>query len=290
MSKSNISYPYPVLSSFNDDIVPSLDQSDFSAEIEVIDKGDYKVSFNLTLTDTCINRLIDNDYAEYAVEVDCVSTMYRKCIKQDNGTYEIILPHDYVSGRVVFKPFVIAKKEMDYKNENFHPDYGGNSFSIACGDVLVVFDYFDYDFSINYEKLRAFTSIMHIRKAQEDNQKEIRYFSNEDKIVIELPADKFDHYQQFKNDTRYTAAIHASLAQNALLSILLQEDSWEQDDLNPLWKRTIIYRVNHDNNLLISERKANLYDKEDLVQLAYLLLGDPINRMFNDFISSISED
>lgn len=290
MSKSNISYPYPVLSSFNDDIVPSLDQSAFYAEIEVINKNDYKVSFNLALTDSCINRLIDNGYAEYAVEVDCVSTMYRKCIKQDSGTYEIILPHGCVSGRVVFKPFVIAKKEMDYKNENFHPDYGGNSFPIVCGDVLVVFDHFDYDFSINYEKLRAFTSIMHIRKAQDDNQKEIRYFSNEDKIVIELPANKFSHYQQFKNDTRYTAAIHASLAQNALLSILLQEDSWEQDDLNPLWKRTIIYRVNHDSDLLISGRKANLYDKEDLVQLAYLLLGDPIDRMFNDFISSISED
>lgn len=290
MSRSNISYPYPVLSSFNDDIVPALDQSDFSAEIEVINNGDYKVSFKLNLADSCILQLIAEGYAEYAVEVDCVSTLLRKCIKQDNGNYEIVLPHDSVSGRVVFNPFVIAKKGFDYKNDNFHPDYGGNSFPIVCGDVLVVFDYFDYDFSIDYEKLRAFTSIMHIRKAEDVNQKEIRYFSNEDKIVIELPDDKFNYYQQFKNDTRYTAAIHASLAQNALLSILLQEESWEQDDQNPLWKRTIIYRVNHDDSLLISGRRVDLYDKEDLVQLAYLLLGDPIDRMFNDFKSSISED
>ena len=289
MSRSNISYPYPVLSSFNDDIVPALDQSGFSAAIEVIN-DDYKVSFKLNITDGCILRLIDAGFAEYVVEVDCASTMYRRCIKQDNGNFEIALPHDGVSGRVVFNPFVIAKKEFDYRNDNFHPDYGGSSFPIACGDVLVVFDYFDYDFSIDYEKLRAFTSIMHIRKAEDCNQKEIRYFSNEDKIVIELPVDKFNYYQQFKNDTRYTAAIHASLAQNALLSILLQEESWEQDDLNPLWKRTIIYRVNHDDTLLISGRRVDLSDKEDLVQLAYLLLGDPIDRMFNDFKSSISED
>lgn len=290
MSRNNISYPYPVLSSFNDDILPALDQRDFSAEIEVTDNKDYKVSFKLNLTDSCIKRLIETDYAEYAVEVDCASTLFRRCKAQDNGNYEIILPHDWISGRVVFKPFVIAKKAFDYKNENFHPDYGDNSFPVTCGDVLVLFDDFDYDFAINYENLRALTSIMHIRKAEDSKQKETRYFSNEDKIVIELPVDKFSNYQQFKNDTRYTAAIHASLAQNALLSILLQEESWEQDDLNPLWKRTIIYRVNHDKNLMISGRRANLYDKEDLVQIAYLLLGDPIERMFNDFKSSVSED
>ena len=67
MSRSNISYPYPVLSSFNDDIVPALDQSDFSAEIEVINNGDYKVSFKLNLTDSCILQLIAKGYAEYAV-------------------------------------------------------------------------------------------------------------------------------------------------------------------------------------------------------------------------------
>lgn len=290
MSRSNISYPYPVLSSFNDDIVPMLDQSEFFAEIEVMNNGDYKVSFNLSIIDRCINNLILQGDAEFAVEVDCVSTLFRRCIKQDNGKYEIILPHDAVSGRVVFNPFVIAKNDFDYKNENFHPDYGVNSFPIERGDVLVVFDNFEYDFSIDYEKLRAFTSIMHIRKAANEEQQEIRYFSNEDKIVIELPVDKFISYQQFKNDTRYTAAIHASLAQNALLSVLLQEESWEPDDLNPLWKRTIIYRVNHDNTLLISGRKVDLYEKEDLVQLAYLLLGDPVNRMFDDFKLSISED
>jgi hypothetical protein len=290
MSRNNISYPYPVLSSFNDDIEPALDQSDFSAEIEVTSNGDYKVSFKLNLTDPCIKSLIETDYAEYAVEIDCSSTLYRRCKPQNDGNYEIILPHDCISGRVVFKPFVIAKKAFEYKNENFHPDYGDNSFPVTEGDVLVVFDDFDYDFSIDYEKLRAFTSIMHIRKAEDSNQKETRYFSGEDKIVIELPEEKFNFYQQFKNDTRYTAAIHASLAQNALLSVLLQEESWEPDETNQLWKRTIIYRVNHDNTLLISGRRANLSDKEDLVQLAHLLLGDPVERMFNDFKSSISED
>lgn len=290
MSRSNISYPYPVLSAFNDDIVPALDQSDFSAELEVANNGDYKVSFKLSFSNTCISRLIEEGYAEYAVEVDCASTLFRRCIKQDNGNYEIILPHNSVSGRVVFKPFVIAKKEIDYKNENFHPDYGENSFPISCGDVLVVFNDFDYDFSINYEQLRAFTSIMHIRKAESESQTEIRYFTDTEKIVIELPVDKFNSYQQFKNDTRYTAAIHASLAQNALLSILLQEENWEVDDHTPLWKRTIVYRVNHDDTLQISGRRINLSEKEELVQLAYLILGDPIARMFNDFKSCISED
>lgn len=291
MSRSNISYPYPVLSYFNDDIVPALDPNDFSADIEVINDGDYKVSFKLNLNDSCINRLIEDGCAEYAVEVDCVSTMFRKCIKQDNGKYEIILPHDAVSGRVVFNPFVIAKQEIDYKNENFHPDYGDNSFPVSCGDVLVIFGEFEYNFSINYENLRAFTSIMHIRKAEDDNQKDIRYFSDEDKIVIELPTDKFNYYQEFKEDPMYTAAIHASLVQNALLSVLLQEESWEQDESNKLWKNTIIYRANHDDSLLISGKRIDFTDKEQLVQLAHLLLGDPIDRMFNDFKSRIdSED
>lgn len=289
MSRSNISYPYPVLSYLNDDIVPALDISDFSADIEVTSNGDHKVSFKLKLTDSCINRLIEEGRAEYAVEVDCASTMFRECIKQDNGNYEIILPHDRVSGRVVFNPFVIAKEEFEYKNENFHPDYEGNSFPVLRGDVLVVFGDFEYDFSINYEQLRAVTTIMHIRKAEDDKQKEIKYFSDEDKIVIVLPVEKFEYYQEFKEDPRHTAAIHASLVQNALLSVLLQETEWNpQDENNKLWKRTIMYRANHDDSLLISGKKIDFSDKEQLVQLAHLLLGDPIDRMFNDFKSSIT--
>lgn len=289
MSRSNISYPYPVLSHLNDDIVPALDISDFSADIEVTSNGDHKVSFKLKLTDSCINRLIEEGRAEYAVEVDCASTMFRECLKQDNGNYEIILPHDRVSGRVVFNPFVIAKEEFEYKNENFHPDYGGNSFPVLRGDALVVFGDFEYDFSINYEQLRAVTTIMHIRKAEDDKQKEIRYFSDEDKIVIVLPVEKFEYYQEFKEDPRHTAAIHASLVQNALLSVLLQETEWNpQDENNKLWKRTIMYRANHDDSLLISGKKIDFSDKEQLVQLAHLLLGDPIDRMFNDFKSSIT--
>ena len=218
--------------------------------------------------------------------MDCPSTHYRRCLKGRSEKFEIKLPSKEVAGKVNFQPYLIAKEDFEYYNEGFHEDYDNESFDIELGDVLAIFNPFSYDFSINYSELRAYSSIMTVRKAQSESVKEIRYIADEDKIVVELPIEKYDQYLQFKNDPNYIPIIHASIVQNALLAVLLQED-WSQNTDDLLWKRTIRYRVEHEEGL---KKYKDFSDKENLIMLSHKLLGDPIQRMFDTITLCTNSD
>ncbi len=280
MSQNNLAYPYPVLTAYSDDVQPALVAQNVQVgEMQVIN-NDYVLPLTLILEDQQLLQLIAEEKAEYMFDVNCPASLYRRCINSKHNEVDIVFPFKRVSGVAKIRPYVIAKTAFTYQNPAFHPDYGNESFEIEEGDVLAIFNVVTYDFEINYNQLKAFSSIMFIRKADDENEKDIRYLMDEPKIVIILPVDKFAKYQQFKADPQYTNAVHASLAQNALLAVLMQTSWTDEDPQEPLWKRTIRYRVTHEEELIPYN---DLTNQENLVIIAQKLLGDPIQRMFEDF-------
>lgn len=280
MSQNNLAYPYPVLTAYSDDVQPALVAQNVQVgEMQVIN-NDYVLPLTLILEDPKLLQLIAEGKAEYMFDVNCPASLYRRCINSKHNEVDIVFPFKRVSGVAKIRPYVIAKTAFTYQNPAFHPDYGNESFEIEEGDVLAIFNVVTYDFEINYNQLKAFSSIMFIRKADDENEKDIRYLMDEPKIVIILPVDKFAKYQQFKADPQYTNAVHASLAQNALLAVLMQTSWTDEDPQEPLWKRTIRYRVTHEEELIPYN---DLTNQENLVIIAQKLLGDPIQRMFEDF-------
>lgn len=280
MSQNNLAYPYPVLTAYSDDVQPALVAQNVQVgEMQVIN-NDYVLPLTLILEDQQLLQLIAEEKAEYMFDVNCPASLYRRCINSKHNEVDIVFPFKRVSGVAKIRPYVIAKTAFTYQNPAFHPDYGNESFEIEEGDVLAIFNVVTYDFEINYNQLKAFSSIMFIRKADDENEKDIRYLMDEPKIVIILPVDKFAKYQQFKADPQYTNAVHASLAQNALLAVLMQTNWDDEDAQEPLWKRTIRYRVTHEEELIPYN---DLTNQENLVIIAQKLLGDPIQRMFEDF-------
>ena len=280
MSQNNLAYPYPVLTAYSDDVQPALVAQNVQVgEMQVIN-NDYVLPLTLILEDQKLLQLIAEGKAEYMFDVNCPASLYRRCINSKHNEVDIVFPFKRVSGVAKIRPYVIAKTAFTYQNPAFHPDYGNESFEIEEGDVLAIFNVVTYDFEINYNQLKAFSSIMFIRKADDENEKDIRYLMDEPKIVIILPVDKFAKYNQFKADPQYTSAVHASLAQNALLAVLMQTSWTDEDPQEPLWKRTIRYRVTHEEELIPYN---DLTNQENLVMIAQKLLGDPIQRMFEDF-------
>lgn len=280
MSQNNLAYPYPVLTAYSDDVQPALIAQNVEVgEMQIIN-NDYVLPLTLILEDQQLLQLIAEGKAEYMFDVNSPASLYRRCINSNNNEVKIVFPFKRVSGVAKIRPYVIAKKAFSYQNPAFHPDYGNESFEIEEGDVLAIFNEITYDFEIDYNQLKAFSSIMYIRKAEDENEKDIHYLMDEPKIVIILPVDKFTKYNQFKADPQYTNAVHASLAQNALLAVLMQTDWKDEDAQEPLWKRTIRYRVAHEDELMPYK---DLTNQENLVIIAQKLLGDPIQRMFDDF-------
>lgn len=281
MSQNNLAYPYPVLTAYSDDVQPALVEENVQVgEMQINDNNDYVLPLTLILEDQQLLQLIIDGKAEYTFDINCPASLYRRCINSNHNEVKIDFPFKRVSGVVKIRPYVIAKTAFSYQNSAFHPDYGNESFEIEKGDVLAIFNEITYDFEINYNQLKAFSSIMFIRKSEDENERDIHYLMDEPKIVIVLPVDKFDKYNQFKADPQYTNAVHASLAQNALLAVLMQTDWNDEDPQEPLWKRTIRYRVAHEEELMPYK---DLTNRENLVIIAQKLLGDPIQRMFEDF-------
>lgn len=281
MSQNNLAYPYPVLTAYSDDVQPALVEENVQVgEMQINDNNDYVLPLTLILEDQQLLQLITDGKAEYTFDINCPASLYRRCINSNHNEVKIDFPFKRVSGVVKIRPYVIAKTAFSYQNSAFHPDYGNESFEIEKGDVLAIFNEITYDFEINYNQLKAFSSIMFIRKSEDENERDIHYLMDEPKIVIVLPVDKFDKYNQFKADPQYTNAVHASLAQNALLAVLMQTDWNDEDPQEPLWKRTIRYRVAHEEELMPYK---DLTNQENLVIIAQKLLGDPIQRMFEDF-------
>ena len=280
MSQNNLAYPYPVLTAYSDDVQPALNAQNVQVgEMQIIN-NDYVLALTLVLEDQQLLKLIEEEKAEYMFDVNCPASLYRRCINSKHNEVKIDFPFKRVSGVAKIRPYVIAKTAFTYQNPTFHPDYGNESFEIEEGDVLAIFNEITYDFEIDYNQLKAFSSIMFIRKAEDENEKDIHYIMDEPKIVIILPVDKFAKYNQFKADPQYTNAVHASLAQNALLAVLMQTNWNDEDSQEPLWKRTIRYRVAHEEELMPYK---DLTIPENLVRIAQKLLGDPIQRMFDDF-------
>ena len=76
-------YPYPVLSEMTDDYVDSY----FRFEDVKAEKGIREIilKIKLNLSNIEIQRLIDEEKAEYVVHIECSSTCYRKIVRSSEA-------------------------------------------------------------------------------------------------------------------------------------------------------------------------------------------------------------
>ena len=190
MNLNNVSFPYPVLGSY-DDILPTPEEP----EVEVFqDKDFYHFVIELKYNNPDIRKLVENNYADYVCEVKCEMTRYVKCYVGKILHFQIDIPRKNVAGRIVFSCTITVKRTIkDYINQGFHPDYFGHSFTMEPGDILGIFPQFYYVADIKYDKLKAVGTFMEIAETKDDIPKTIL---ENDKIELLLPSEL---YQLYKN-------------------------------------------------------------------------------------------
>jgi len=269
MNLNNISYPYPVLGSF-DDILPL--PKDPSVKLE-----DYKDNFHfdikLAYNNEKINSLVENDFADYACEVVCEQTRFRKCYKGKQKRFQIDLPKKSVAGRIDFTCTITVKKFIrNYTNEGFHADYLGHTFNMEPGDILGIFTPFYYYADIKYERLKAVGSFMEITETEDDIPTTIL---DKDKIELRLPKKLFNQYKNNASIYNKADILHASLVLNSLTYALSRFKNYKRRK----WAETIDYRINTEPEM--KEFKEEDPDCWKVDKLAQLLLGRPYERLFN---------
>ncbi len=274
MNLNNISLPYPVLG-ISDDILPLLTEESVRYDLNIDDKN-YIFDIRLSFDNEDIQRLIDEDKAEFTCEYECSRTMLRNCFIEKEPHFQIIVPRRSVNGRISFSCYVSVKQPIqNYSNKGFNPDYDGFSFDMAPGDILVAFPQFHYDADIRYDKLQAAGSFMQIRES--DLHEQVFFDISGNKIEILMPPSL---YQLYCNPIVKGSAeiMHSSLVLNALVYALLNIEEHE----STTWAKTIYYRLDTEEGL----SRSDLQDPSNVPMLAQRLLKDPYNRFFNHIIMS----
>lgn len=269
MNLNNISFPYPVLGSY-DDILPAPE----APKVEVYPNKDfYRFVIELYYDNPDIKRLVENDYADYVCEVKCEMTRYIKCYAGKILHFQIDIPRKNVAGRIIFSCTITVKKTIkDYINQGFHPDYYGHTFTMEAGDILGMFPQFYYIADIKYEKLKAVGTFMEIAETKDDIPKTIL---ENDKIELLLPTELFQLYKNSPAINSQREILHSSLVMNALIYALCRINRYE----NTKWAQTILFRIDTEEELKIFKDQDCEEWQADI--LAHKLLGKPYNRLFN---------
>lgn len=274
MNLNNVTFPYPVLGSF-DDILPAPAEPvvKFSK-----DKKNYHFVIELSYDNEDIENLVKYDFADYVCEVSCDATRYRTCVKGKDLNFNIDVPRRSVAGRINFACTITVKKPINnYVNKGFHPDYYGHTFNMEPGDLLGMFAPFYYFADIKYDKLKAVGTFMEIVPTDDEWPSTIL---DKDKIELRLPRTMYEQYRDKPAVNSKADILHASLVLNSLTYALCRIDLYSEKK----WAQTIEYRINTESELA----EFRDQDAEDwrVDRLAQILLEKPYERMFNFLIKN----
>ena len=270
--KTNASLPYPVLSSYGDDILPMLDRNSVLVN-QTHDRKNYTFSIQLLQENEDITQYINEGKAEYTCEVTCAKTYLRRCYHSPFPAFTIEIGRKEVIGEVFFQCYVTVKEDiLDYHNSQFNEDYEDALFDMEPGDILAAFPKASYTAHLKYDKLYSAGSFMVVQ--EDKNGSAVWFDSTNDKILVYLPTPMFEQFQTFSTNSDFNELFHASIVFNALFKSIAEYDPKTQE--NCQWAAAIRYRINTEDAL--SEYK--LEERSTAYELAQALLADPYKRMF----------
>lgn len=244
-------------------------------------KTAYEYRFGITLDqrNKDISELVVKGLAEYACEVTCKDTFYRRCFHSGSPRFDIEINRKDVCGHIDFQCYIAAKVNISgYTNEEFNDDYRGFSFDLEVGDLLAVFPQAWWNTEIKFDKLFAAGSFMQIVEAAEGIEQ--TWFNLDDqRILIEMPHDLFEQYQRIGNS--FPEVIHSSLVHNALVYAL--SNLCEYHEKGKLWADSLMARM-EDPQL----QQFDLSDMAQIYKVADIMLQDPYKRLL-DSLEKITE-
>ena len=209
-------YPYPVLAFYNDDYVDS------SFEINVTESHDRHhilFNFDVQLDNDHLNSLIETDLAEFAVHIECSSTLYRNFIRFNDSSFEFEIPSGQLNGKINLCPYIISKTDIEeYRNPNFNFYFNGMSFSVEKNNTLAVGVQTDIIIEKDYDDLKNVASIFVVTPNFDEDCKEVIYYLN-DVITIQVPKKEFDKIKILGIDQKNNELINSLLIGPVLVKI-----------------------------------------------------------------------
>lgn len=192
MLNSSMNYPYPILRGEKTDYQNSVFTAQLSKK-NLIDGYMIKVIYSVSNPE--IQQLIEDKKAAYALQIQCVSTWFRKLEISSTSIHEFKLPSNMIHERVDMCPCIIALEDItNFNNPDFSEDFEGITFSVNSGEVLAIGERQKFDAIYKDDIIKKGDPIVHFIS---DEQASVMYCEYDfDTIRIHLPKQqnaKYNH-------------------------------------------------------------------------------------------------
>jgi len=188
MKIKQISYPHPVLASFNDDYL----QSNFEPSID-FEIGDKSTTFKVTydLNNKGIENLIASGKAVYVTHLECESSMYRQAFSSTEVSFQFEVSNRKLAKQADVTFMIVATSKIkNYVNDLLHEDYEGISIEFNKGSYIAV----NQGGALILEKdpLVPTKSIFNILPSDEKEAPNYEVRLNDHTISVILPRDTYE--------------------------------------------------------------------------------------------------
>ena len=191
MLNININYPYPVIREYTEDYENTIFLGTLSVHLET---DGYSIHPAFDIENEQIKDMLLSEDLTYAVEVQCVSTWFRKLYLVKNNEF-IKLDSRIIHERVELIPCIVAKKYIEnFTNSDFAEEYSGMKFEINAGDIVGIGQKRTFDALYQNDIIKNGSSIVNI--GGNDSIKEISCDYSGSIITITLPADQYENYRE----------------------------------------------------------------------------------------------
>lgn len=271
--KFNNSFPYPVLTSENDNYI----NSKFETAIEVQKSfGQLYINLKCNLQDSMISKLIEEEKAKYALHVECPQTSFRQIFQSDNPYIMANIPDNRLRGKVDVHPFILANKRVEnYENLNLNDFYKGFPISFEKGNIVALGEAVEITLFEEDEESQNLPSIVTIRRSE--SAKDMVVSLNSPQIIIELPKHVYDNYAQ-NAESRLKETILSLVILPCLVDVFyaLKEDSTDYGEYK--WYQ-VLEQIFKKNNVPFSHIVDGTLP---VLKAAQMVLQNPLEKAFGE--------
>lgn len=278
-------YPHPVLAHFSDDLTGCVFQ--ITPKVHPT-RNAYKLRVRARTSSKDLAALVADGKAAYGIHVECAATRFRQLFTSRDVEFFDEIPGEHLDGRVEICTLIVATDDIpDYKNSNFHPDYGDMAFLVKKGDVLAVGNDIFFDATKNIDPLQNVASIFRVRPNPLADAPPFAIDLQDHYVVILLSQQNFQSYSQLRVDQDKQATLASMIVTPALVHVIEEIKAGDENAFFDLrWFKVVSRKL---KALDCDPADPSAWSEDSPLVLAQKLVGDPLTSSLQAMLDAEDE-
>lgn len=269
-------YPYPVLTSFNDD----YEDSCFDVEYHLKETGmeGKKIVANFILKNDKIAQFIKEDKARIILHLECPITSYRTIIECPREAKEVsfLINNKLMKESLELTSLIVtSKKILKYENDRINKGIYGNSYQInnlEKGSLLGASITQIIELTSDKDDFERISSIINVGIYKGDF---MSVDIDQDIILVKLPKKLYKQYNKFSGGQFSDIIMSATILPTLIYVLDMMGLEEPQVDSELIW-----FRVIRDRLLIKNIEIGDINTAYPSYTLAQMILENPLERAF----------